>query len=87
MISSASQTGHPVLFPLLVFGVPVVVALVTFWLSTRARRETSYAVKAQASAFSEARKVYESALAELRRQVAELRAENARLRSSPGKEP
>jgi len=68
----------------LLIGIPsVLVAVGSYWLSLRARREQGEAQQqlVDAQAFSRAREVYESAIAELRQQLAELRQENRDLRA------
>lgn len=69
----------------LAIGVPsLVVAVSTFWLATRAKRESmrNEHDKVDAEAYTRAKELYESAIAELRREAIDLREENARLRQA-----
>ena len=79
---SASIHLNSDLITALVIGIPAtLVAIGSYWLSLRARRETADATSDQvdAAAYIRAKDLYESAISELRQQGTELRAEIGRL--------
>lgn len=94
MILAALFSGGPVQLPggsahlssafvtAVLISVPsVIIAVASYGLSVRAKRETARAALGQidAEAYNRARGLYESAIDTLRRELADTRSENARL--------
>lgn len=81
-LSAGSTTVSSELIPLVV-GVPsVIIAVSSYFFATKAHREAVAEAKGKvdAEAYTRAKDLYESAISELRTQVAELRTESARQR-------
>jgi predicted RNase H-like nuclease (RuvC/YqgF family) len=80
---SATISINSTLITALAIGIPsLIVAIGTYWLSTRARGESmdAYKHKVDAEAYTRAKDLYESAITALRKQAQDLRDELAEVR-------